>query len=57
MGTVAKKFKTKRKRQQETTSEDDSQESQEEEVVETIEKRAKRGFVKPKVKPSDEFEF
>lgn len=49
VGTIAKKFKNKRKRQE--TSEDEVEE------VETIEARAKRGFVKPKVKPSDEFEF
>lgn len=49
VGTIAKKFKNKRKLPE--TSEDEVEE------VETIEARAKRGFIKPKVKPSDEFEF
>ena len=47
--TIGKKFKNKRKRQE--TSEDEVEE------VEAIEARAKRGFIKPKMKPSDEFEF
>ncbi|XP_066926287.1 M-phase phosphoprotein 6-like isoform X2 [Clytia hemisphaerica] len=55
VGTVGKKFQTKRKRKaiEEELSQSDGTEPEED----TIEKRAKRGFVKPRVSPKDEFEF
>lgn len=55
VGTVGKKFQTKRKRKaiEEESSQSDGTEPEED----SIEKRAKRGFVKPRVSPKDEFEF
>ena len=49
VGTIGKKFKNKRKRKTDSSS-------SEEEEEDTLEKRAKRGFIKPRTE-ADEFEF
>ena len=51
VGTVAKKFRTKRKREGKQKGDDTSSSEDED----SLEKRAKRGFIKPRVE--DEFEF
>jgi len=48
---VGKKFQTKRKRKAERSTEEESQEEED-----TIEERAKRNFIKPRIE-TDEFEF